>query len=92
MRTAIIAALIGVGFIAVGVAASQERQAPTPIAKANPVPLSYTFMQVHVKNKGETDNQKFFVGPLPREGEAVEMVYVGSEPDGAMNFQLRTKR
>jgi hypothetical protein len=46
---------------------------------------------MHVLEEGVTANEKFFIGPLPSVGQAVEMVYVGSEDDGAMNFQLRTK-
>lgn len=53
--------------------------------------LEFTFMAVHVIDHGVTANEKFFLGPLPKKGEAVEMVYVGDQEDGAMKFQLRVK-
>jgi hypothetical protein len=55
------------------------------------LPVEYTYMEVHVLAGGQTANEKFFLGRLPHEGEAVEMVYVGSKPDGTMRFQLRTR-
>lgn len=54
-------------------------------------PTDFTFMVVHVINEGKTDNQKFFVGRLPKVGEAVEMIYIGDDKDGSMKFQLRTR-
>lgn len=53
--------------------------------------MEWTFMEVHVMNHGKTDNEKFFIGPLPEVGDAVEMVYIGSRESGAMRFMLRTK-
>lgn len=52
---------------------------------------TYTFMEVGVKNEnGERNDEKFFVGRLPREGETVEMVYVGrNATSGDLRFQLR---
>lgn len=53
---------------------------------------SYTFCEMIVRNpEGEIDNSKFFEGPLPKVGQAVEMVYVGDSDEGALRFQLRTK-
>lgn len=55
-------------------------------------PTSYTFMKVHVKNeKGETENSRFFIGKLPKINQSVEMIYVGNNQDGSMNFQLKVK-
>lgn len=57
----------------------------------------YYFMQVHVKiyndktEQNETANEKFFIGRLPKVGEGVEMVYIGSNDDGSMNFNLKVK-
>ena len=54
----------------------------------------YTFMEVCVKDRdGNPANEKFFVGVLPAEGQAVEIVFVGmsSVNPGGMRFQLRTK-
>lgn len=60
--------------------------------EVNPIPTSYTFMQVGVFDKDKNPiNEKFFIGPLPIEGQAVEMVFVGMEGN-YMKFQLRTKQ
>lgn len=73
-----------------------EKFKPTEIDK-NGINLSsqstfYTFLILKVINeKGDIENEKFFVGALPKIGEAVEMIYVGNENDGGMRFQLRTK-
>lgn len=58
----------------------------------NPIPIpSFTFMVVHAVDHGATVNEKFFLGPLPHPGDVVEMVYTGSDADGAMLIQLRTR-
>lgn len=74
------------------------------IALADDVPLfmvdgkginteqDWTFMEVHVLNHDKSANEKFFIGPLPEIGQAVEMVYVGSRESGSMRFMLRTKK
>jgi hypothetical protein len=51
----------------------------------------YTYAEIHVIEYGKTANEKFFIGRLPVEGEAVEMVYIGSRKDGSMRFQLRVR-
>lgn len=51
----------------------------------------FTYTELHVIQEGKTANEKFFEGPLPEVGQAVEMVYIGSRENGAMRFQLRTK-
>jgi hypothetical protein len=63
------------------------------VAADNPALSRFTFMQVHVINEGKTENYRFFLGRLPHENEAVEMVYVGDDTDhpGEMRFQLRVK-
>lgn len=86
MKT-LVCALAGVALIGVGVSISQE----VFVFKNTPAPPTFTFMEVHVINEGKTDNEKFFLGPLPKEGEAVEMVYVGNTSEGGMRLQLRTK-
>lgn len=52
----------------------------------------FTFMVVHVINNDKTENEKFFLGPLPKIGEAVEMVYVGDDALGGMRLQLRVRK
>jgi hypothetical protein len=53
----------------------------------------YTYHEILVRTaNGEIANDKFFIGPLPNPGDAVEMVYIGSRHTGEMRFQLRTKR
>lgn len=55
-------------------------------------PTEYIFMEIHAKNgNGTTNNEKFFLGRLPVEGEAVEMVFIGFNKEGGMKFQLRVK-
>lgn len=80
--------LAGAGIACLGVALGQS--AKVEIAK----PVRYTFMQVGVLGlDGNRDDEKFFVGRLPKEGEAVEMVYVGRDPDNDnLNFQLRVRQ
>jgi hypothetical protein len=53
----------------------------------------YVFMEIGVPNAdGTRDDGKFFLGRLPNEGEAVEMVYVGRNSfNGNMRLQLRVK-
>lgn len=53
----------------------------------------YTFMEVGVKDaSGNPADEEFFLGPLPTEGQAVEMVYVGRDVEsGNMRFQLRVR-
>lgn len=89
MKT-LVCALAGIALIGVGVSISQEVM-NTIMFKNTPAPPTFTFMEVHLINEGKTDNERFFLGPLPKEGEAVEMVYVGSTPEGGMRLQLRTK-
>lgn len=51
--------------------------------------VRYTFMKVGALDEhGKPAPEKFFLGRLPLEGEAVEMVYVGMEGND-MRFQLR---
>jgi hypothetical protein len=52
--------------------------------------VEWIFMEVSATHHGEPANEKFFLGRLPEEGEAVEMVYVGSK-EGRMRFQLRVR-
>lgn len=54
--------------------------------------FEFTFMTLHAIDHGVTVNDKFFLGRLPSDGETVEMVYIGSETDGSMKFQLRVKQ
>lgn len=67
----------------------KETAAPGAV-QIKPIPTRYTFMEVAVVEHGKPANEKFFIGRLPVEGEAVEMVYTGSE-DGRMKFQLRVR-
>ena len=54
-------------------------------------PGDWIFMDIHAFDHDKTANEKFFVGPLPAIGDAVEMVYIGDDSTGGMRFQLRTK-
>jgi len=99
-RTLLLIAALGfalLGFALLFIAASDHnnRQALSTslINIAVPTePVDFTFMEVHVIDRGATANERFFIGDLPHAGDAVEMVYVGSRDDGAMRFQLRTKK
>src|SRR5262249_27775372 len=55
--------------------------------------IRYRFMSVLVQDEnGKPVNEKFFLGRLPKQGEAVEMVFMGTNAEGAMIFQLRVKK
>ena len=51
----------------------------------------YTCFLVHVTTPNGIENEKFFVGRLPKIGEAVEFVYVGESRNGGMRLQLRVR-
>lgn len=72
------------GLAATSLAQDYKVMAPTP-------PTEFTFMILHAVNQGRTENEKFFLGPLPAVGQAVEMVYVGDDGVGGMRMQLRAK-
>lgn len=55
-------------------------------------PVDFTFMDVRVTDHGKVANEKFFIGPLPEPGQAVEMIYIGPGDNGSMKFQLRVKQ
>jgi hypothetical protein len=84
------------GVLIIDSATSKEipEHGPGIVGIKPPLWTQYHFMEILVKTiDGKTDNGKFFVGPLPAKGDAVEMVFVDSDPlTGAMYFQLRKKR
>ena len=83
------AIMAGVGGFEIGICYSK---AQPPIQTLElPPPTEFIFMVVHAVDHGQTVNEKFFIGRLPKVGEAVEMVYVAPQDDGGMKFQLRTK-
>lgn len=64
----------------------------TDVKDLGPETVNYIYHEILVRNgRGEIDNSKFFEGPLPKVGQAVEMFYIGDSEEGAMRFQLRTK-
>lgn len=52
----------------------------------------WVFMEVEAVDHGKPANEKFFIGPLPEPGQAVEMIYIGPGENGSMKFQLRVKQ
>lgn len=63
----------------------------TPVLKLQSFVPNWTFMSVLAKDHNAVANDKFFIGRLPKKGEAVEMIYTGDNSDGSMNFQLRVR-
>lgn len=59
--------------------------------KNTDAPIEWTFMEVEAVDHGKPANEKFFIGPLPQPGQAVEMIYIGPGDNGSMKFQLRVK-
>lgn len=55
-------------------------------------PQEWVFMEVEAVDHGKPANEKFFIGPLPEPGQAVEMIYIGPGENGSMKFQLRVKQ
>jgi hypothetical protein len=91
-RTATVALFVGLSLgLAGGYAFGTEPTKAVPIIGIDPVATDFVFMEIHVIDHDKTNNQKFFIGPLPHHGDAVEMIYTGDEESGAMKFQLRTK-
>lgn len=57
------------------------------------VDTTYTFMTINVKlEDGSHAEDKYFLGPLPKEGDALELVFVGrDEKSGGLRIQLRAR-
>lgn len=53
--------------------------------------IDVTFMTAKFTHLGVVHNERYFIGRMPRPGEAVELVYIGDNEQNEMRFQLRVR-